>query len=54
MRSSRLKLLAVALLLTAGILRFSALGRQGIWDDESFTLRDPGDTGRAEPSAGLP
>jgi mannosyltransferase len=26
-------------LVVAGILRFSALDRQGLWDDESFTLR---------------
>ncbi len=39
MRSSRLKLLAVSVLVVAGILRFSALDRQGLWDDESFTLR---------------
>lgn len=39
MRLSRLKLLAVSVLVVAGILRFSALDRQGLWDDESFTLR---------------
>lgn len=39
MRLSRLQLLTVSVFLVAGILRFSALGRQGVWDDESFTLR---------------
>lgn len=39
MSRERFKLLAVLMLLTIGILRFSALGRQGAWDDESFTLR---------------
>jgi hypothetical protein len=38
-RLSRLKLLGVFVLVVAGILRFSALDRQGLWDDESFTLR---------------
>ena len=39
MRLARLKLLAVSVLVVAGMLRFSALDRQGLWDDESFTLR---------------
>src|SRR5262245_35015694 len=34
--------MAVSVLLIAGILRLSALDRQGIWDDESFTLRGLG------------
>lgn len=38
-RLSRLKLFAVSVLVVAGFLRFSALDRQGLWDDESFTLR---------------
>ena len=40
MNSQRFKLcVASVLLLIAGILRFSALERQSLWDDESFTLR---------------
>ena len=31
--------MALTVLLVAGTLRFSALDRQGLWDDESFTLR---------------
>ena len=38
-RRSSLQLMALTVLLVAGTLRFSALDRQGLWDDESFTLR---------------
>jgi hypothetical protein len=38
-RQVRLWIMALAVLLIAGTLRFSALDRQGLWDDESFTLR---------------
>lgn len=42
MNSNHRKIVAALILLLAAVLRFSALERPGIWDDESFTLRNLG------------